>query len=167
MTGVVHETAGRPDATGSQPRIQDGPLDLQGLISISARADCGALACFEGVVRDHHDGRRVLRLTYTAHERIADRLIREIEAEVAERHGVPFCRVVHRVGPLEIGEGAIIAVVRSPHRAEAFAALEEVVDRVKHEVPIWKEEHYEDGTSAFVEGCSIAPDPTPAAKGEL
>ena len=59
---------------------------------------------------------------------------------------------------IEGGESAIVAVVRSAHRAEAFAALIEVVDAVKHRVPIWKEEWYADGTSEFVEGCSIAED---------
>lgn len=138
------------------PRIQDAPLSLDALIAATARPECGALATFSGTVRDHHQGKGVTHLVYSAHAPVAERMIREIEAEVRERHGVPVCHVVHRTGRLEIGETAIIAVVRSAHRAEAFAAVSAVVDAVKHRVPIWKEEHYTDGTSAFVEGCSIA-----------
>ncbi len=138
------------------PRIQEAPLSLDALIAATERPDCGALATFSGTVRDHHQGRGVTHLVYSAYEPVAERMIREIEAEVRERFGVAECRVVHRTGRLEIGETAIVAVVRSGHRAEAFDAVRAAVDAVKHRVPIWKEEHYTDGTSAFVEGCSIA-----------
>ena len=137
-------------------RIQSSDLAIDRLLALTQRPDCGALATFTGLVRDHHDNKAVSHLEYTAHEPLADKMIREIETEVRERFGVVECAVVHRVGALQIGETAIVAVVRSPHRAEAFAALEAVVDAVKHRVPIWKEEFYADGTSVFVEGCSIA-----------
>jgi len=136
--------------------IQSTPIDASELIDGTCRPDCGALATFVGLVRDNHAGRAVSSLEYTAHERIAERTIREIEQEVLAEYGVAECRVIHRLGHLEIGDVAIVAVVRSGHRAEAFAAVAEVVDRVKHRAPIWKEEHYADGTSEFVEGCSIA-----------
>jgi molybdopterin synthase catalytic subunit len=138
-------------------RIQRHPLDIDALVAATERPDCGALATFTGVVRDHQDGRAVLRLSYSAHESMADKLIREIEATVATEHAVPVCRVIHRVGDLEIGDAAIIAVVRSAHRAESFAAVAAVVDAVKHQVPIWKEEFYADGTRAFVQGCTLVP----------
>ncbi len=140
----------------SEPRIRSTALDAAQLVDATQRPDCGALATFVGVVRDNHGGRTVTSLEYTAHERIAARTIREIEQEVLSEYGVAECRVVHRVGHLDVGEAAIVAVVRSGHRAEAFAALAAVVDRVKHRAPIWKEEHYADGTSEFVAGCSIA-----------
>lgn len=139
----------------SDARIRDTPLSLDELITLTDRPDCGALATFVGVVRDHNDGRAVTRLDYTAHVPVADKMIRAIEAEVMAAHGVPACRVVHRVGELAIGDTAIIAVVRAPHRGEAFDAVRAVVDAVKHRVPIWKEEFFADGTSAFVPGCSI------------
>jgi molybdopterin synthase catalytic subunit len=140
------------------PRIQSTPLSLDALLAGSERDDCGALAIFAGTVRNHHEGKPVVHLVYTAHASLADKMIRDIEREIAARHGVPVCRVVHRIGALGIGESAILAVVRAPHRAEAFAALRAVVDAVKHRVPIWKEEFYTDGTSAFVTGCCIAED---------
>ncbi len=141
--------------TDASPRIQADPLDLDSLVAGTERPDCGALATFTGVVRDHQDGKAVLRLSYSAAESMADKMIREIEVAIARDHDVPVCRVVHRVGDLEIGDAAIVAVVRSAHRAECFAAIAAVVEAVKHTVPIWKEELYADGTSAFVQGCAL------------
>ncbi|SFF24127.1 molybdopterin synthase catalytic subunit [Fontimonas thermophila] len=152
------------DLAFDAPRIQERPLVLDELL-VPARDDCGALAIFAGTVRNHHDGKPVTHLIYTAHVRLADKMIRAIEQEIGMRHGVPLCRVVHRIGRLAIGEVAIYAVVRAPHRAEAFAALRAAVDAVKHRVPIWKEEFYADGTSAFVTGCCIA-EPEAAAHGD-
>ncbi|MDP1795440.1 MAG: molybdenum cofactor biosynthesis protein MoaE [Acidimicrobiales bacterium] len=136
-------------------RIQYEPLSLDDLTKRTDRPDCGALASFTGVVRDHHDGKSVDRLVYSAQEAIAQKMIRVIEAETIEHFGVAECLVVHRVGDLAIGDAAIVAVVRSGHRGEAFDAVRYVVDNVKTRVPIWKEEFYADGTSAFVEGCSL------------
>ncbi len=141
-------------------RIQSAPLALDALIGATDRPDCGALAVFVGVVRDHNDGRGVTHLIYTAHEPLADKMIREIEDKTRAAHGVEVCRVVHRVGRLAVGEAAIIAVARAAHRAEAFDALRAVVEDVKHRVPIWKEEFFTDGTSAFVPGCSLLDEPT-------
>lgn len=140
------------------PRIQDQPLQLESLLAWHAFPECGGLAMFAGTVRDHHDGKSVLSLRYTAYAPLAEKQIREIEQAVTDKYGASYVRVLHRVGALAIGEVAICCVARAPHRAEAFAACKEAVDRVKHEVPIWKEEFYTDGSSAFVEGCCIRPD---------
>ena len=139
-------------------RMQATPLSLDALLADTVRPDCGALAIFTGTVRNHHEGRAVTGLEYTAHERLCEKIITDIEVETREKFGVPVCRVQHRVGRLDIGDTAIIAVVRSAHRAEAFAALRHAVDATKHRAPIWKEEFYPDGTSTFVSGCCIAPD---------
>lgn len=136
-------------------RIRSDALDIDELTAITERPDCGALATFTGVVRDNHDGKSVLRLSYTAHEGVAEKMIREIEQEAIARFGVAECLVVHRVGDLAIGDAAIVAAVRSGHRGEAFDAVRYVVDNVKRRVPIWKEEFYADGSSAYVEGCSL------------
>jgi molybdopterin synthase catalytic subunit len=71
---------------------------------------------------------------------------------------VSYVRVVHRIGALDIGDTAIIAMAYAAHRREAFQACEEAVERVKHEVPVWKEEFYADGSSQYVEGCCIRKD---------
>jgi molybdopterin synthase catalytic subunit len=139
------------------------PVAIEPLLALDAYPECGGLAMFVGTVRDHHEGRPVQRLVYTAHEPLAARIIREVEASTRERFGVSYVRVVHRLGDLAIGDVAIVCVVRAAHRAEAFDACRHAVDVVKHTAPIWKEEFYADGTSAFVEGCCIRDDlePTP------
>ena len=134
------------------------PVAIDPLLELDQHPECGGLALFVGTVRDHHEGRSVKHLTYTAHEPLAARVIREVEAATRERFGVPYVRVVHRLGALTIGDVAIVCVVRAPHRAEAFEACRYAVDAVKHGAPVWKEEFYTDGSSAFVDGCCIRDD---------
>lgn len=136
--------------------ITDQPIDVTALIAETADDTCGALVVFEGLVRDHHDGKAVARMRYTAYKPLAERVLRELEAEVRERFGVPVCRIVHRVGDLEIGESSVAIVVRSPHRAEAFRASEYAIDTLKHRVPIWKNDFYPDGTSAYQDGIPLS-----------
>jgi len=142
----------------AHPVLSHEPVAIEPLLELDTHPECGGLAMFVGTVRDHHDGRSVLRLVYTAHEPLAEKVIREVEAEARRRFSVPYVRIVHRLGDLAIGDIAIACVVRAPHRAEAFEACRYVVDAVKHGAPIWKEEFYEDGSSAFVEGCCIRDD---------
>ena len=85
-------------------------------------------------------------------------MIREIEQQIKEKYQVSYVRVMHRIGYLDVSETAIIAIAYAAHRREAFQACEEAVERVKHEVPIWKEEFFMDGTSQYVEGCCIRKD---------
>jgi molybdopterin synthase catalytic subunit len=139
-------------------RIQDNDIDLPSLLAMEHFPACGGLALFAGTVRDHHEGRDVSSLKYTSYKPLAEKMIRQIEKDIEEKHQVEYVRVVHRVGHLNIGEVAIYAVARAGHRREAFAACEEAVERVKHEVPVWKEEFYTDGTSVFVDGCCIRTD---------
>lgn len=136
-------------------RLTDSPLDLDALIADSLDPCSGALVVFGGTVRNHHDGRAVTSLGYSAYAPLGERLIREIEQETVARFKVRHCRVVHRTGALGVGEVAIYAIVRAIHRKEAFAAAQYAVDRVKHGVPVWKEEFYADGGSGFVQGCCL------------
>jgi molybdopterin synthase catalytic subunit len=133
-------------------------VTVEPLLELDAHPECGGLALFVGTVRDHHEGQSVRHLKYTAHEPLAAKIIREVEATTREKYGVPYVRIVHRLGDLSIGDIAIVCVVRAPHRAEAFDACRYAVDAVKHGAPIWKEEFYTDGSSAFVEGCCIRDD---------
>jgi molybdopterin synthase catalytic subunit len=135
--------------------ILETPLSLDALLAETARPDCGALAVFSGDVRDHHDGRSVEHLIYTAHVPVAERVIREIEQEAVTKHDVAVCRIVHRLGRLAIGDAAVLVVVRAAHRGPAFDAVRYGIDEVKRRVPIWKEEFYADGTRAYVQGCEL------------
>lgn len=139
-------------------RIQDSALSLESFDPIQNFPECGGIGFFIGTVRNHHEGKAVKSLKYTSYAPVSEKMIRQIEQEIQQQFAVPYVRVIHRIGTLEIGEKAIIAVAYAAHRREAFAACEEAVERVKHEVPVWKEEFYQDGSSQYVAGCCIRKD---------
>lgn len=126
------------------------PIQLDPLVDEVRDPERGGIAIFLGVVRDHHEGRSVTDLAYSAYEEMADaactRIIEEAEARWP-------CRLAlrHRVGPLVVGETAVAIVASAPHRSEAFAACRYVIEEVKKRVPIWKRERYADGTEAWVD----------------
>ena len=139
-------------------RIQDTPLQQDVFDGIQYFPECGGIGIFVGTVRNHHQGKAVKALKYTAYAPVSEKMIRQIELEIQAKYRVSYVRVIHRIGALDIGEKAIIAIAYAAHRREAFAACEEAVERVKHEVPVWKEEFYMDGSSQYVEGCCIRKD---------
>ncbi|TAK53649.1 MAG: molybdopterin converting factor [Gammaproteobacteria bacterium] len=138
--------------------FRDAPLDPAALSRTLADPGAGGFASFEGWVRDHHEGRRVTGLDYEAFEELARAEGERIVAAAVERHGVLAARCVHRVGRLAIGELAVWVGAASAHRAEAFAACREIIDEIKHRLPIWKKEHYVEGDSGWVncERCAEA-----------
>lgn len=108
----------------------------------------GALVRFDGVVRDHDGGERVAALRYEAHPTAAAELER-VCAEVAAAHPVRLA-AFHRTGPVPIGELAFVVLAAAAHRGDAFAACQQAADRVKAEVPIWKEQEMASGTTQWV-----------------
>jgi len=127
-------------------------IDPQALRLPFADATCGAYASFEGWVRDHNDGRRVLRLEYEAYAPLAIAEGTRIVEEARARFAVTHLSCVHRVGSLAISDLAVWVGAGAAHRDAAFAACRYVIDEVKARVPIWKKEHYTDGSSGWV-GC--------------
>jgi len=133
-------------------RLVRGPIDLAALHA--TRPADGALCLFVGVVRDHNEGRPVVRLEYEAYAEMALPLMEKIAAECRERWRITDVRIVHRLGPLAIGEASVAVGVASPHRREAFEACRYAIDTLKATVPIWKKEFYADGAAAFIEQAS-------------
>lgn len=131
------------------------PLDLAALLKLSHELEDGALAVFGGTVRWHNNGKQVRAIAYSAYAPVAERRLREIEAEAVTRCGARLCLVRHRLGDLSIGDLSVLVVARAEHRAEAFAAARYAIEAIKHSVPIWKREEYSDGTSAYVMGCEL------------
>ncbi|HEV2441348.1 MAG TPA: ThiF family adenylyltransferase [Steroidobacteraceae bacterium] len=131
-------------------RFSSTPLDESALRTGLSDPTCGGYAAFEGWVRDHNEGRRVRRLEYEAFEPLAIKEGERIIAEAIARFGVEHGACVHRIGTLEIGEKAVWVGVTARHRDEAFRACRYIIDEVKHRVPIWKKEHYENGDSGWV-----------------
>ena len=114
-----------------------------------ARAAAGAVVTFAGVVRDHDGGRSVTGLRYEGHPD-AGRILTEVVAEASGRPGVLAAAARHRVGDLAIGELAFVAAISAAHRGEAFDACTWLVDEAKARLPIWKHQHFADGSDEWV-----------------
>jgi len=128
--------------------LSEAPIDETLIENFVLANENGALVTFRGIVRDHDNGQAVRGLDYTAHPE-ALRFLQEACDTIAREHGLPVA-AAHRTGKLEIGDVALVAAVASPHRKEAFAATEALVDLIKQTVPIWKRQHIEGGTNEWV-----------------
>lgn len=111
----------------------------------------GAVAIFEGIVRDHSGGRRTLYLEYEAYEPMALRKMQEIGQEARQKFSIDRIGMIHRLGRLEIGETSVAILVTSEHRRAALEACHYLIERLKQIVPIWKKEYCGDG-EVWVEG---------------
>ena len=123
----------------------DVAIDAHALVRQVMRRSDGAYVLFEGVVRDHHDGRQVESILYDAYRPMAEKEMGKIVREVEQRYPDVVVTVLHRLGHLVVGESSIAIVAASPHRAEAFEAARMMIDRIKETVPIWKKERGPNG----------------------
>jgi molybdopterin synthase catalytic subunit len=130
-------------------RITDAPLSVDKLVSEVASPEVGGIGIFLGVVRSRDEGRAVDSLDYSDHPSAAATLAQCAERVVAQ-HDVIGVAVEHRVGHLEVGELAVVAVVGAAHRHAALSACTQLIDEIKTSVPIWKEQHFSSGASAWV-----------------
>jgi molybdopterin synthase catalytic subunit len=117
--------------------------------ALVADRSAGAVVSFSGDVRDHDHDRPVTRLEYEGHP-TASQVLAEVAADVAQRFDVIAIAVVHRVGPLEVGDSALVAAVSAAHRREAFEACAALVDETKDRLPVWKHQIFADGTDEWV-----------------
>jgi molybdopterin synthase catalytic subunit len=129
--------------------VTDRAIDAAEHEAAVAHPAAGAVVTFAGVVRDHDEGRAVSRLEYSGHPG-AEGVLAAVAADVAARFPGIRIAVSHRVGPMEIGDVALVASVSTPHRGEAFSACAALVDEVKARLPIWKHQHFADGADEWV-----------------
>lgn len=120
--------------------LTDEPIDPSALVRSVMRPSDGAYVLFEGVVRDHHQGKAVESIFYDCYRPMAEKELEKIVRDVESSHPDVAITVVHRLGLLEVGESSIAIVCASPHRADAFSACRLMIDRIKETVPIWKKE---------------------------
>lgn len=137
-------------------RLSDTALESAVLAQELASASAGAGVTFEGRVRNHNEGKTVLRLGYQAYAPLALVEGERILAEAQARFAIERALCVHRTGELAIGDIAVWVGVSAAHRDAAFAACRYVIDEIKRRVPIWKNEFYADGASGW-----LHPDGTP------
>lgn len=132
------------------PFLVERPIRVEALIAVVSAADRGGVATFLGLVRDHHAGRTVLRLDYTAYGPMAEAECGAIVKEAGAKWPVAVA-LEHRIGSLAIGDAAVAVAAAGSHRDAAFEACRWVIDEVKRRVPIWKKEFYADGSVAWVD----------------
>ncbi len=131
--------------------VTPDPLDPRAAEAAVGDPARGAVSTFQGVVRDHHQGRHVTRIEYSAYAPMAEEVFRTIAAEAGARFGGAAIAVLHRIGELHVGEVSLVVAAGSVHRREAQEACSFVVDEVKKRAPIWKKEFGDDGVF-WIEG---------------
>lgn len=129
--------------------ISESPLDVSQAIRLVSGPAVGGIALFVGTVRNHDHGAEVASLDYTQHPSAAEVLGR-CAAEAAELHNVESLAVEHRIGRLEVGDVAVVVAVGAVHREAALAACAHLINTLKAEVPIWKEQHFASGDAEWV-----------------
>jgi MoaE-MoaD fusion protein len=132
--------------------LTEAPLDARRMEAAVADPRAGAICTFTGVVRDHSRGEAVTHLEYEAYTGMAERQMRSIVGEIADRWPDARVAMAHRTGTLAIGEASVVVSVSCPHRAEAIAACKWGIDRLKESVPIWKKEFARSG-AVWIEGA--------------
>jgi molybdopterin synthase catalytic subunit len=129
--------------------VQDTPIDITGVYSAVQDRAVGGVAIFVGTVRDHDGGQDVTSLDYSAHPSV-EAVLREVAADITGRYEVTSLAAVHRVGPLGIGDIAVVTAVGCAHRGQAFDACRALIDELKQRLPIWKHQLFADGGEEWV-----------------
>jgi MoaE-MoaD fusion protein len=166
------EVALIPPVSGGSGADDDGPalplvsehamlvstsIDPEPLLEQLKEPEDGAVAMFDGIVRNNSRGRRTLYLDYSGYQPMALRKMEQLATDALSRFAIRDVRIVHRLGRLQIGESSVYIAVSSAHRAAAFDACRWLIDTLKTTVPIWKKEHFEDG-AVWSDGEPFPPD---------
>lgn len=129
--------------------VTEEVIEAAALEALVADVRAGAVVSFSGNVRDHDHGRQVATLTYEIHP-TASAVLADVAREIADRFDVVALAVIHRFGPIPVGEAALVAAVSTAHRGDAFAACAALVDLTKERLPVWKHQVFADGSDEWV-----------------
>ena len=130
--------------------LTHSPIDTSAVLAQVSSNDTGAVVLFLGTTREFTKGRQTESLDYECYPQMAETKLAELEAQAREKWPLVHVAIVHRLGHLELGEASIAIAVSSPHRQAAFEAGKWLIDTIKEDVPIWKQENWADGTSEWV-----------------
>ena len=157
------EVALLPPVSGGSPRasIIREKIDPHQIVPPMERPEDGAIAMFDGLVRNNTRGRKTLYLEYEAYEEMALKQMEALISEALNKFPARDARIVHRLGRIEIGESSVFIAVCSAHRAAAFDACRWLIDTLKKTVPIWKKEYFADG-AVWADGEPFPPEITNA-----
>lgn len=132
-------------------KISFAPLDLETVYQLADADNNGAIVLMSGMVRNNTAGRSVISLEYQAYQPMALKIFEEISQYIYSQWPIVNRVIIHhRIGRLAIGEISVLIAIGSPHRKEAFEACQYAIDTLKHNAPIWKKEHWADGSSSWV-----------------
>ncbi len=138
-------------------QVVSEPIQTAPILAAIKRPEDGAVAVFDGIVRDNSRGRRTLYLDYSAYEPMALRQMEQLAQQALSRFAIREVRLVHRLGCLQIGESSVYIAVAAAHRAAAFDACRWLIDTLKTTVPIWKKEYFQDG-AVWADGEPFPPE---------
>ena len=130
--------------------LTHSPIDPAAVLAQVASNDAGAVVLFLGTTREFTKGRQTASLDYECYPQMAEAKLAELEAQAREKWPLVHVVIFHRLGRLQLGEASIAIAVSSPHRQAAFEAGKWLIDTIKEDVPIWKQENWADGTSEWV-----------------
>jgi molybdopterin synthase catalytic subunit len=130
--------------------LTNHPIDTAAILAAASNPAAGAVVLFLGTTREITGGRQTVALDYEAYNQMAERQLAALESEARQRWPVLECMIVHRLGRVPPTEASVAIAVSTPHRADAFAAGQWLIDSLKHDVAIWKREQWSDGTQGWV-----------------
>jgi molybdopterin synthase catalytic subunit len=151
MPNISNSPTQMTNKTEDSLKIGFAPLLIEEVYRLADDGANGAIVMMSGMVRNQTDGQAVEYLEYQAYEPMAVRVFAQIAKDIRDRWtDVTHVVIHHRVGKLKIGEISVLVAVGCPHRGEAFAACQYAIDTLKHQAPIWKKEHWLDGSASWV-----------------
>lgn len=130
--------------------LTDNPIDAAAVLRHVESPLAGAAVLFLGTTREVTGQQRTLWLDYECYEEMARQKLAELAATAQERWTLLGCAIVHRLGRVDVGQASVAVAVSAAHRQAAFEAGQWLIDTLKQVVPIWKQEHWADGSSEWV-----------------
>ncbi len=146
-------TSSRPAVADKFNYLSDTEIDIAEMLASAHHPGSGAVVLFSGETRDNSHGKKVDHLEYEAYGSMADKMIEDILAEAVKRWKLNLAVANHRTGKVAVGGTAVVVITSSAHRSEAYAANRFIIDKIKHEVPIWKCEFFSDGSKEWGGNC--------------
>ena len=141
------------------PRITSKEIDIKIISkSFDESGDSGATVIFVGTVRNYSENGRVLGMNYESYIGMAEERIKKIEYSVQKMWNIKKINIIHRIGDLNVGDPSVMIAISTPHSKDAFEACQFILEKIKHDVPIWKKEKIIDGKTKWVIGKSIKSD---------
>lgn len=151
---MTASTSYHPAAEDSVWHLSSVAIDIPALLALAHHPKAGAIVLFSGETRDSSHSKTVAYLHYEAQETMANKMIADIIQQATEKWNLNIAIAVHRTGKVGVSETAVVVVTASAHRSEAYAANRFIIDKIKHEVPIWKCEYFANGTKEWGGNCN-------------